>query len=322
MPDSVLVITRVGDITADLVIRELDQRGVPVHRFDLADLRAGSLRVTAELASTGEPWSGGLQDEHRDTDLSSVKAAWWRKPSGYGSRDGTEQAWMTAEAEFGLGGLLATLPDVVWVNHPHRNRPADHKPHQLRLAAAAGLVVPATLITNDPAAARAFVARQTGGTVYKPLRGGPRTPEGERLLLHTDLVTTAQIDEGVRTTTHLFQERVRCAYSVRVTFIGGRVFAVRIDTPDDSDVLDWRADHDRLTYEPIEMPADAAAGLAALNRELGLVYSASDWIVTPEGTWTFLENNPNGQWAWLEQHTGLPLTAALADVLTTRRTTT
>ncbi|APU16213.1 hypothetical protein [Actinoalloteichus fjordicus] len=40
MPDSVLVITRVGDITADLVIRQLDERGVPVHRFDLADLRA------------------------------------------------------------------------------------------------------------------------------------------------------------------------------------------------------------------------------------------------------------------------------------------
>ncbi|APU22273.1 ATP-grasp ribosomal peptide maturase [Actinoalloteichus sp. GBA129-24] len=321
MPDSVLVITRVGDITADLVIRQLDERGVPVHRFDLADLRAGSLRVTAELAGTGRRWIGSLQDGHRDTDLSSVSAAWWRKPSDYGSRDGTEQAWMTAEAEFGLGGLLAALPDVRWINHPHRNRLADDKPRQLSLAAKAGLAVPATLITNDPVAARIFVARQTNGAVYKPLRGGPRTPEGDRLLLHTELVTVDQINDGVRTTTHLFQERVPCAFSVRVTSIGDRVFAVRIDTQD-SEILDWRADHDRLSYSPIEIPAEAAAGLAALNRELGLVYSASDWIVTPDGTWTFLENNPNGQWAWLEQHTGLPLTSALVDALTIRRTTT
>jgi hypothetical protein len=30
----------------------------------------------------------------------------------------------------------------------------------------------------------------------------------------------------------------------------------------------------------------------------------------------FLEINTNGQWGWIEEHTGLPLTSAMADLLT------
>lgn len=30
----------------------------------------------------------------------------------------------------------------------------------------------------------------------------------------------------------------------------------------------------------------------------------------------FLEINPNGQWAWLQDATGLPISAAIADALT------
>jgi hypothetical protein len=33
------------------------------------------------------------------------------------------------------------------------------------------------------------------------------------------------------------------------------------------------------------------------------------------GGYTFFELNPNGQWAWVERLTGLPLAARLADEL-------
>jgi hypothetical protein len=35
----------------------------------------------------------------------------------------------------------------------------------------------------------------------------------------------------------------------------------------------------------------------------------------PDGGYTFFELNPNGQWAWVEQLTGLPIAAALAEEL-------
>jgi hypothetical protein len=38
-------------------------------------------------------------------------------------------------------------------------------------------------------------------------------------------------------------------------------------------------------------------------------------IVTPSGQYVFLENNPNGQFGWIETKTGQPLTETLARML-------
>jgi hypothetical protein len=39
-------------------------------------------------------------------------------------------------------------------------------------------------------------------------------------------------------------------------------------------------------------------------------------VLTPDGRYVFLELNPNGQWAWIERETGMPLCEALVDLLT------
>ena len=48
---------------------------------------------------------------------------------------------------------------------------------------------------------------------------------------------------------------------------------------------------------------------------MGLRMSNIDMILTPDGEYVFLEANPNGQWAWIEDCTGFPLTTALVDEL-------
>jgi glutathione synthase/RimK-type ligase-like ATP-grasp enzyme len=54
----------------------------------------------------------------------------------------------------------------------------------------------------------------------------------------------------------------------------------------------------------------------SLVRRLGLEFGAIDLLLTPQGDYVFLEINPNGQWLWLEQMTGVPLTKAMCDLLT------
>ncbi len=44
-------------------------------------------------------------------------------------------------------------------------------------------------------------------------------------------------------------------------------------------------------------------------------FGAFDFVVQPDGTWRVLECNPAGQWLWLEYQAGLPIAAALADLL-------
>ncbi|WP_331765738.1 hypothetical protein [Embleya sp. NBC_00896] len=56
-------------------------------------------------------------------------------------------------------------------------------------------------------------------------------------------------------------------------------------------------------------------GVLAMLDVLGLPYGAFDFVITPTGEWVVLEVNPSGQYGLVEQATGLPITAAIADYL-------
>jgi glutathione synthase/RimK-type ligase-like ATP-grasp enzyme len=79
--------------------------------------------------------------------------------------------------------------------------------------------------------------------------------------------------------------------------------------------VDWRADHNSLSYEVIELPTQVEEGIRAFMAELGLKYGAFDFVVGPGGVYTFLECNSSGQFGWLEGVSGLPITEALVGLL-------
>lgn len=312
---SIVVVTRDQDITADLVVGELSRRGVGVARFDLADFPE-QLTQVAYLVPGRTRWTGALRGRHRDVDLSAVRGVWYRKPAPITPHPGltaTESRWAASEAQMGFGGLLAALP-VRWINRPDRASYASQKPVQIVQAAACGLRVPESLLTNDPEQARTFCRGRD--VIYKPLAGGPSSEDGHRIALRATVVTSEHITDGVARTTHLFQEQVTCAYSVRCTVVGRRVFAARIDAPAGVDVVDWRNHHDQLTYTPIEVPEGVTTGLLSVMDELGLVFAAPDFVVDHDERWHFVGDlNPNGQWAWITPLRAA-ITAALADELT------
>lgn len=312
---SVVVITRDQGITADLVVSELHERGVGVARFDLSDFPE-RMSQAAYLAPGRDHWTGALRGTHRNVDLSALRGVWYRKPAPaapHPNLTATERSWAAAEAHTGLGGLLAALP-ARWINRPEAAALASQKPAQLRAAAACGLDVPESLLTNDPERAREFCAG--GPLIYKPLGGGPGSESGHRVAPRATTVSAEEITDGVARTTHLFQRRVECAYAVRCTVVGDLVFAARLELPAGAGTVDWRDCHDELTITPIEVPSTVSAGLRALMARLGLVFAAPDFVVDHDGRWHFIGDlTPNGQWAWIEQLRE-PITHALADELT------
>jgi hypothetical protein len=50
-------------------------------------------------------------------------------------------------------------------------------------------------------------------------------------------------------------------------------------------------------------------------RAFGLNFGCFDILVTKAGEPVFLEMNPNGQWLWVENMTGLPIGQAIAHQL-------
>jgi hypothetical protein len=113
-------------------------------------------------------WSAA--DVGKQLDARGVPAIYYRKPRDFDLPDGLsgpERRFSHAQARVGLGGVLASLP-VRWLSHPSALADAEYKPRQLALLRQSGLAIPPTLVTNDPAAVRAFAAVH-GDLVVKPL---------------------------------------------------------------------------------------------------------------------------------------------------------
>ncbi|MFH8977776.1 ATP-grasp ribosomal peptide maturase [Streptomyces sp. NPDC017890] len=308
----VLVATEADDITADMVITELNRRNVPVVRFSPADIGAG-LTVSARFGTCPAPVVGQVRTRSRTADLTQVRAVYWRRPTwpAFPHHSDDDARLAAAQVRYGLGGTLYSLDGPLWVNHPLRNAAADYKPAQLAVAQRLGLPVPPTIVTNDPGEARQFITSHAA-VIHKTLRWTPYQRDGVPVTAWAEPVTAAEIDDSVSVTPHLFQARVNKVADVRVLVVGSRVFAVRID----SSLLDWRKDYSALSYTVVGLPDHMDKALRAYLDHFGLMSGSFDLAVDRSGDHWWLELNPNGQWAWLEEKTGLAMSAAFADLLT------
>jgi ATP-grasp ribosomal peptide maturase len=311
----ILVVTGTDDVTADLVIAELNRRRTSeVVRVDPGDF-PHEVSMAASLDGEVSGWRGRITTATRELDLDAVGAVYWRRPTGhrFPGLEAQDAEFAIAQAREGLGGVLASLPRCRYVNHPHRNWVAEYKPSQLVAAVELGFVVPPTLITSDPDAARSF-ARKHAPVIYKPLRLTNLTVEDVPQAVWAQRIEPHDLDETVAGTAHLFQaEVVDKVADLRITVVGNRVFCVRIESA--ARLLDWRSDYDDLSYQVVEPPAQLVPQLHGYLERFGLLFGCFDFAVDQHGTAHFLECNPNGQWAWMEPPTGLPMTAAFADAL-------
>ncbi|MGW0391121.1 ATP-grasp ribosomal peptide maturase [Streptomyces sp. NPDC003042] len=300
---TVLVLTSRLDPTADLVVEHLNRRNIAVFRCDTAEFPV-ELTLSATL---GAGWGGVLDNGHRQLDLSGVRSVYFRRPEEFRLPDGLSEAgrrFAAAQSRAGFVGVAVALP-CLWINHPARDLDANHKPWQLAVAQRLGLNPPRTIITNDPQAAREFAADLGAPIITKSLGSA----------VDTVVIDPADLDDSVRLCAHLFQEWIDKAHEVRLTVVGNRFFPVEIHAGSDAARIDWRTDYKNLTYKPTTIPGPFRERVTAFMRQFGLVFGAFDFIVTPVGEWRFLEVNPNGQWSWIEQQTGVPISRAIADLL-------
>lgn len=302
LPPTVLVVTTPEDLGADLVIRQIQERGVNVHRVDPTDLaRPGVLRVTG--TSDGEPLRFVIEDEHRRTLSQSVMSVFWWHPGRPGGWEQQESRTILEEFLYGLG-------DVLWVNHPHRAQAARPGPRQLKVASSLGMRTPPALYTNDPEQAAVFAAEHGGEVVCKTLTAHPSR------FVQARTVTAGEIREAanhVRQSLCCFQQRVDKVHDVRLTVVGDRMFPCKITA---GGALDWRAvPEGELTFEATGAGRPLAQKVGRLMQELGLEYAALDFAVGRDGTWWFLEANPAGQFGFVETSTGMVISRAISDHL-------
>jgi glutathione synthase/RimK-type ligase-like ATP-grasp enzyme len=307
----ILIVSHPADDHAAAVLAALARHRHPVVLVDTA-------RFPSEAALTQRFGKGGtgyeLRVNGRSIQVDACRVGWWRRPQPFTLHHGIAPdvaSFAYAECHEALAGLWAAL-EITWVNPPELDEVAHHKPFQLATAVEVGLAVPRTLITNDPEEARQFAAELgPEQTVYKTFLASEEHWRETRVLRPAEM---ALLDQ-VQLAPVIFQEFVPAVCDVRVTAIGERLFATAISTPASGYELDYRMDLEAARFEPTELPKDIQDALLRLMDRLGLVFGAIDLRRTPEGHHVFLEVNPAGEWRFVEERTGQPLTEAMAELL-------
>jgi len=101
--------------------------------------------------------------------------------------------------------------------------------------------------------------------------------------------------------------------------VWNKVFACKIDSQilgENKGKIDWRQGYDYgLKHEVYDLPWEIEEQCCSYLEQLGLNFGCFDIIVTPQNEYVFLECNPNGQWLWIEQKTGLKISESIAKCL-------
>lgn len=309
----ILLVSNERDITTDYLVIELKRRALPFFRLNSERLPLAKVRMAGWPQ---EAWSIEFAD--RRLEGGAVKAAYFRRPghpTGDPDLSPEDGAYCEMEWQAFMKALYARL-EGRWLSSPRAIVMAEDKPLQLLVAHRLGFEIPTTVVTNDSAALRTVET-----PIAKPLR---------QALLHGDteaIMFTTRLDEGrlavgadaLQFAPVVLQTEIRKAADIRVTVVADQVFAASIASQGNSDTeVDWRRGADpAMPHAAIELPSEISDRCIKLVAALGLGFGAIDLILDRVGRYWFLEINPNGQWAWIQNRVGHQIAGAIVDRLLT-----
>ena len=326
----IVIVTNENDPHSDDMIRKLREMGHEPTRLNTDDIPSNTI-MSFSLGSSAWKGSIKIQTNGRVVNIDDARSVWWRRPGNFplpSDLSEQEREFAKGEIEQTFDGLWSST-DCYWVSFPPNIRQAGYKMAQLKRAAQLGFEVPRTLITTNPEEVRFFYESCKGQVIYKVMTdpflamgkvtADTNSPEFVPRSTFATLITDAELAmaDSVKLVPCLFQEYIPKQIELRVTVIGDEVFAAEIHSQaHEKTSVDWRHYEVEIPYRKANLPVDIAERCLALVRSYNLNFSAMDLILTPDGRYVFLENNPNGQFMFIEQKVPeLKMTEALAACL-------
>jgi len=310
----IALFTNQRDLTTDFIVLELQRRSAPYVRINTETLPVGAAALGFR---TRDDWRLTLGDSRIDG--SDIRAAYFRRPGtpsvDNGVRDSGERAYCVGEWSAILKTIYSRL-EGRWLSAPEDIMLAEDKPRQLLIARGLGFSVPETLVTNAIDEAKAFLAGPPA--IAKPLREALLKGDEERVIFTSRVQQLSDRDaRAFAAAPMILQREIPKRADLRVTVVGRRVFATAISSQAHAETtVDWRRGGPfDLTHVPFDLPGELELRCIDLVAALGLGFGAIDLVWGQDDRFWFLEINPNGQWAWIENRTGQPIAAAIVDEL-------
>lgn len=303
-----LILSSKQDLAADYLLVALHAEGKPAFRINAEDVYQGDLVFAVSAGVVARTIRLG----HRSCDLNEVTSVWYRRalsppPPPSARMTHADSAFVRGEWRHFLEGMVLDS-HVKWVSPIDAVARAEHKLFQLNVASALGFRLPDTMVSNKPEILRDFAASHSAGVIVKPIYHGLYCDGTDRYSIYTqDLEPAHLLDTDLpRACPTLLQAKIAKGADLRITVIGSEFFGVEI-LPRGAPTTDWRASPEDVDYRVLSVPKDIQEKCGAMLGVLGLRFGAFDFVRTPDGEWFFLEVNPTGEWAWLEDRLGLPL---------------
>ncbi len=314
MPLTILIHAHADDPYGLLVASALEARGHRVARHFSGDLGVSD---SLALSFGNHPESGAgsawLQSGSEKLDLDQVDVVWNRHPrfprrAGHAEAAGGEHA--RAQLRMAQEAMCVLTDGAFWVNQPQAARRSALKPLQLRMAPAAGLSIPTSLVSNSPEAIRAFAHRH-GHIVCKPLHGRQLKSlsiagNGANASVPTMPITADSLpdDETLRTIPAIYQAYRPSSQRVRAQLFGDTSFAIRVAPTASTANRDAHGSDPFDAVEessmPIVLPRAIHRSCKILMDSLKLVSCAFDFMLGPDGEWTFLELRESAPFLFME----------------------
>ena len=312
----VLLITNTSDFTCDYVVRSLKKFGTDFYRLNTNEIGSA---VFLSFDFTNNIFT--LYDRPKDLriDLLSIKSVYFRRPElpRIDETDLTQDEiqFIQLEIRQTLEGLYKILHDAYWISDVDAIRKAENKIYQQVVAKEIGLKIPSGIITNETQSFQAFIEKNKE-CIVKPIYSGQiGWPQMESVVFTSNLDTMPE-KEQIEFSPSYLQERVEKKYDVRVTVVCEEVFAAHIDSQSNKETqTDWRVGENILPHESFPLPDTLKKQCIELVKRFNLQFGAIDFVETLNGEFIFLEINPNGQWAWVETQTGMPISDTIAKQL-------
>lgn len=319
---NILIFTSKTDHAVNLITAWLDKLGCNFIRINTDELPNKNLGIS--LQHTSNYSINTVTIDGKETNLAEIQSILWRRASwpSLNFNDSNREEFVRQEWRYALWSLITTFQGY-WVNHPlwGNNLLEHNKLHQLKIAVSSGLLVPDTIITNSFDKISEFCLAHGGFVACKPIHNQLFLDEQKNAYgIYTQLVTHEQLQtnkQNISVAPILVQEYVKKTVEIRVTIIGDSIFACEINSQASQKTLhDWRRyDFDNVKHSVHCLPDQVKKALMIFMKRSHLNYGAIDLILTPEEKYVFLEVNPSGQYGWIEELTGMPISETFAKSL-------
>lgn len=317
----ILIITNKEDVTSDFIINKLNALSLPYYRFNTEDF-ISNIGLNIDFSKNQYKIFDNIKNI--EINLNDVQSVYYRRPKlpvlKLSSKiKKSEFEFALNEVLTSLDGLYKLLSDKLWISPIDSIRYAENKIYQQFIAKQLGFNITKGIITTEKNYAESFLHEEHSSFIVKPVKTGFINDEFEPKVIYTSEFTDNNFDKlnRLKFCPTYFQHKIDKLADLRVTIVGERFFAAKINSQDFEDTTtDWRkGEKVELKYERFELNQDLKEKCLKLLKFYNLNFGAIDFVIDKNKDLIFLEINPNGQWAWIEKRLNYDISGAIVDLL-------